>query len=475
MQIQIAFRPRDALFEVADAAIRRDPEFIPDISKLWTEGMTSFKIVRNFLNNLNETHELTEEDEETISSAIDRVYDLQNYPFTAMEIASTVDEQQVADIFVRINSKGVQLRQADFILTLLSVFWDEGRANLETFARESRRPPANNTPSPFNHFIQPAPDQLLRTSVALGFKRARLQHVYSILRGKDLDTGQFSDERRIEQFEILKKAQNYVLNVQNWHDFLTVLVRAGFRSNSMITSEMAIIYAYAMFLIGKYNYTIDLFILRNLMARWFFMTALTGRYSGSPETIMDQDLARLRNIKDGHTFILTLTQIIDGALTNDFWEITLPNSLETSAARSPYLFGYYAALNLLDARVLFSHMKVQELLDPALRTKRSPVERHHLFPKAYLKRIGIEETRAINQAANFALVEWGDNLDIKDQHPADYFPEYMERFSEEEIRQMMFWHALPEGWYEMDYETFLSHRRVLMAKVIRLGFEQLTL
>jgi hypothetical protein len=34
----------------------------------------------------------------------------------------------VADIFVRINSEGVKLNQSDFILTLMSVFWDDARA-----------------------------------------------------------------------------------------------------------------------------------------------------------------------------------------------------------------------------------------------------------------------------------------------------------------------------------------------------------
>ena len=118
-----------------------------------------------------------------------------------------------ADVFVRINSKGTPLNQANFILTLMSVFWDEGRAELEQFCREARKP-AKDKPSPFNHFIEPGPDQMLRVSVGVGFKRARLQHVYSILRGKDLATGQFSDERREAQFEVLKEAQSKALNLQ---------------------------------------------------------------------------------------------------------------------------------------------------------------------------------------------------------------------------------------------------------------------
>ena len=37
---------------------------------------------------------------------IDRLFDLQNYPFTALELSPSVDEEQVADVFVRINSQG---------------------------------------------------------------------------------------------------------------------------------------------------------------------------------------------------------------------------------------------------------------------------------------------------------------------------------------------------------------------------------
>ncbi len=473
VNIHIAFRPRDALFEVTDAAIRRDPEFIPDISELWTRNWSSYKLVRTFLDHLRRSREISEEEEQYISDAIDRLFDLQNYPFTAMEISSTVSEEQVADIFVRINSKGVQLRQADFILTLLSVFWDEGRAELERFARESRQPPVDGRPSPYNQFIQPDPDQMLRVAIALGFKRARLQHVYSILRGKDLETGLFSDELRDQQFEVLKTAQCKTLDLQNWKEFLKSLHRAGYRSGTMISSQTSLLYSYAMYLIGQEEYQVPHHELRDLIACWFFMTTITGRYTGSPETIMDQDLARLRSVKDAAGFVSTLSRIIDDTLTNDFWEITLVNNLETSSPRSPALFAYYAALNLLDARVLFSKMKVSELFDPAFKGQRSSLERHHLFPRAYLKNLGYESTREINQVANYALVEWFDNMSITDQPPAEYFPVYERRFSKEELQEMMYWHALPEDWHLMDYETFLAERRKLIARVVRHGFEKL--
>jgi hypothetical protein len=124
-RIEIAFRPRDGSFEVADAPIRKDPEFIADISAFWTSGRSSRSLINEFFVRLKARKSITEEQEEAISHNLDRLFDLKKYPFTALEIDPSVDEESVADIFVRINSEGVKLNQADFVLTLLSVFWDE--------------------------------------------------------------------------------------------------------------------------------------------------------------------------------------------------------------------------------------------------------------------------------------------------------------------------------------------------------------
>ncbi|MCL5257282.1 MAG: DUF262 domain-containing protein [Chloroflexi bacterium] len=471
--IVIAYRPRDGKFDVPDAAIRRDPEFIPDIGQLWSGRVPRNRFVKDYFKRLREHRQVSEDEEDNLTENIDRLYDLQNYPFTALELSSTVDEEQVGEVFVRVNSMGTTLDQADFILTLMSVFWDEGRKELEAFCRAARQPSISGA-SPFNYFINPYPDQLLRASVALGFQRARLQHVYSILRGKDLETGQFSDERRLQQFEILRQAQAYALDLQNWHEFLKVLIAAGYRSSDVISSQTGLLYAYSLFLIGKREYHVNHFTLRNLMARWFFMTALTARYSASPESQMEQDLARLRDVFDASGFVSTLDRIISNTFTEDYWNITLPNELATSSARTPSLFAYYASLSLLDARVLFSNMKVSEMLDPALKAKKSALERHHLFPRAYLSRLGITELRETNQVANYALVEWSDNVDISDSAPYEYLPGYENRFMADELTQMRYWHALPAAWERMEYREFLEARRRSIAGVIRDGFSLLS-
>jgi len=174
--IHIAFNPLEERFEVADAAIRRDKTFIPNISILWRDNARITQIIRRYTDELQNTRNISEREVRKIEDSIEKLKGLLSYPFTALELASDIDEEGVSDVFVRINSKGTPLNQADFILTLMSVFWDKGRAALEQFCRESRKP-SKGIASPFNYFIEPSPDQLLRVGVGVAFKRARLKYV----------------------------------------------------------------------------------------------------------------------------------------------------------------------------------------------------------------------------------------------------------------------------------------------------------
>lgn len=470
--IVIAFNPMEEKFEVPDAAIRRNPRYFQNISEIWKENSNIIKIINQYVSNLKNHVELSEKEEEQIQESFMKLKNLETYPFSVLELSQEIDEEQVADVFVRINSQGKTLNQADFILTLMSVFWDEGRTNLENFCRDARTPSTSHA-TPFNYLIVPKPDQMLRVAVGLAFRRARLQYIYSILRGKDLETGLFSEERRDLQFENLKVAQAQALDLTNWHEFLKALKQAGFINESFISSNNNILYAYVLFLIGRVDYKVDLFTLKKLIARWFFMSSITGRYTSSPETAMEMDLAKLRSVNTSEEFVNLLNEVIYSQLTNDFWEVTLPMDLSTSSFRSPSLFAYYAALNIHDAVGLFSKLKVHELLQTGLRANKSALERHHLFPKAWLMRNGVTETRDFNQIANFALVEWSDNIAISDKEPKVYLPFYEERFDGEGLEKMRYWHALPENWQEMEYPEFLIERRKKISKVVADAFRKL--
>ncbi|MBM3405334.1 MAG: DUF262 domain-containing protein [Bacteroidetes bacterium] len=473
-KIEIAFNPVEGKFEVSDAAIRRDPEWFPNVSDLWAKYNTSYSAIKSYLSNLLSHRAVTEEEEKQIEHSIDRLFDLQRYPFTALEISSTVDEEAVSDIFVRINSQGAKLNQSDFILTLLSVFWDEGRVELENFCRQSYRPPKpGEPPSSFNYFIQPHPGELLRVAVAIGFFRGKLRSVYQVLRGKDPETEEYLSGLRNRQFEILKQAQSQTLSLTSWHRFFTSLVGVGFRGSEMINSNITLLYAYAMYLIGKNRFHVPDWELEKLTGRWYVASTLLSRYIGSFESVMDSDLRRWKDCRSAGEFVESIESIITNTLTQDFWEISLSDALGSSSAMNPQYFTYIASLNKLNAPVLFSNKRISDLLDPALNPNRKPLERHHLYPRAWLERNGVKEINQINQVANFALLEWPDNLSISDAPPKEYVPLLRSRFSPEEWNRMCELHALPEGWENMNYQEFLVQRRKLIAAVIKRAFMEL--
>jgi hypothetical protein len=472
-RIRIAFNPLSERFDVADAAVIKDKSYISDISELWKPGTKLIAYARNFITELCATRDLSSDESDQIEDAISRLHNLPQYQFVALTLAGSVDAETIADVFVRINGEGKQLNQSDFIMTLMSVFWDEGRADLEKFALQATRP-SDGQASSFNHFIKPAPDQMLRATVGLALKRARLANVYSVLRGRDAQTGLENPERRAEQFRLMQTAQERSLNLANWHHFLSALTLAGYRGEKMISSQAAIIFSYVLYLIGITDYGIDKGRMRQAIAEFFFMAALTGRYTSSPETRFESDLGRIRDLPDGDVFLTRLREISATTLTSDYWTITLPSQLATSAARSPSRFAYQAALIKLDADALYSPIKIASMVDPAVKGTKVAFEQHHLFPRGYLAEIGIIDLKQVNQIANFASVEWPDNLRIGKKSPADYVPPLDAGLSAELRERLYFWHALPHLWWEIPYDQFLIERRVRMASVIREAWKALS-
>jgi hypothetical protein len=121
-RIRIAFRPRDARFEVTDAAVERDPEFLPDVTELWRGE--DWEVIEAFLERLRQTkpEALQDGQEKQLRHALSHLRSLEDFPLQAVQIGHEVDEEDVAEIFLRVNSGGTKLTQADFILTHLSVF-----------------------------------------------------------------------------------------------------------------------------------------------------------------------------------------------------------------------------------------------------------------------------------------------------------------------------------------------------------------
>lgn len=204
------------------------------------------------------------------------------------------------------------------------------------------------------------------------------------------------------------------------------------------------------------------------------MAHTTGRYTGSSETALEADLGRINSLEPNNAaaFCAELDRQIGANFTNDYWEVSLPARLDSSSAKSPALCAYWAALNVLDAELLFSSFKMRDMLKPGENAPRS-VERHHLFPKAHLNSKGVTETRQVNAIANMAFLDWPDNSDIGADDPMEYWPTMSSRLNPDQRQRQTRWHALPVGWEQLDYPDFLEKRRALMARVTRDGFDRL--
>lgn len=470
--ITIAFRPRDGRFEVCDAAIRKDPEFLPNVSELWCGPRTKAQIRKDILKALEERGRIIDDAyRDATDMNLDRAQGIVNYRFPTVEIRKTataeeIGEEDVAEIFVRINSQGTRLGQADFVLTLLSVFHGALRDRIETGARSMS----------INAIVPVDTQQILRTACAVGFQRARMSAIYKYLRGIDPVTGDPNPAGRIERLKVLDQAVDQCLNETRWRDYMLRVMLAGFVSPGLVASTNAVANAYAFYVMGT-TYGVQRQRLEEGVCRWLFGTLLTARYSTSSETKYEEDLGRVRDASkvDPMAFVQTLDDMLSDVLTNDYWNQTLPSALDTQRGRAPAALAFRAAQVILGGKALFSDQPLQNLLAAPGGGGRAASEMHHLFPKAWLHDRGITERKKVNQVANLADAGWHDNSSMGSQSPAKYVPRLRAKFEigDDQWGRMCAEHALPPGWESMNYEEFLAARRPRMAEIIRIAFRKL--
>lgn len=480
--ITLAFNPFTCTCEVTTVAIANSPEWIADISKAFQGN--SYTLTNEFIFKLNETREkkgepkISDKETEQISDGFATLLNLKKYVIPTLDITSDADEEDVANIFVSINSGGTKLNQSDFILTLISVHWNEGRKQIEEFCQDTKTHNNQGRKDICNPIIEFDPQDIIRAVMAFGFRRARLKYAYKLLHGADFDKkGIISEELRNQRFDEFKDHLAKTIDRNNFCEFLKCIESAGFVTNELISAKTNIIYAYAFYLIGKYDYGISESDLRTIVTKMIFFFTLSTRYVGSFESLMEQDMANLPQEKTTSAFKNFFDSLSRSVLTDDFFNITLIGygGLETTNSKSPAFLSYIASQNILDSHVLFSktNMSTITLYQEWARGTRKAVELHHLYPKAYLKEsLGLKQ-KQINQVANYAFIEWTDNMDISDEAPSQYYPEMTAGKEESEIRKMEAEHALPIGWENMNYESFLSYRRKNMAQIIKKGYEKL--
>ena len=477
-RIRIAFNPLTREFAVWTQAYERNPEWISAISSVFEadrEHSTS-KFRKAYIRQANEGRErngkdpLTDEEEDIVEQNINDLLNLGIYTLPTLKINSKADEEDVAEIFVRVNSGGTKLTEKNFIETLLAVFDNEVHDKIGAFCAESRIPAERTS---YNHIIAVDPSHLIRIAVGIAFRRARLKYAYMLLRGKDLKSGITSTKTREDNLAKFKDGLALATDLNNWHAFLNLFSRAGYLKGSIVASTNAVVFSYVLYLIGKYSYKVPPMRLNQVITKWIFMATITLFYTGSTESEVEKQFADLRDIKDAEGFVSYLESVIETRLTDDYFAYTLPSSLEGSSANSPAWFGYVASLIVLGTPMLFSTAPLSQHFVVGSSGDKSSIDRHHIFPKNYLTQIGYDNDRDRNQIANFTYLDYNTNIAIGDKAPAEYVGEYRQKLGEEGYALTCKQNALPLGFEEMEYQDFLKQRRLLMAETVRAAYRKL--
>lgn len=485
IKIKIAFHPIDEKFEVQNPAILKDKTWLPDISEAINGDL--FDIAHNYFE-LN-----PDVDKKQVQNAFSNLMNIPKKQIGMIELAADLDIETVTEIFIRINSKGVVLSQADFVMSKIASNTDyngnELRKAIDYFCHLSIAPEfykhiVDNDPEfSKSEFFQkmkwledekedlydPDYNDLIRVAFTTQFNRGRLSDLVSLLSGRNFETRTYEDSIAESSFATLKIGVNNFINETNFKRFLMIIKSTGFIDPKLIRSQNAINFAYIVYLklrdLGVNSVKIESFV-----RKWFVYSILTGRYSGSPESTFDYDIKQISN----KPFEEYLKEKEDGELSDAFWNASLPQSLDTSVASSPYFHVFLASQVKANDRGFLS----RDVLVGSLIEHRGDI--HHLFPKDYLKKHGFDRAK-YNQIANYVYMQSEINIKVGNKPPKEYFESINNQIfdgnqelsglsSSEQMLENLRMNCVPEEIQNMgidDYQDFLVLRRKLMASKIK--------
>jgi hypothetical protein len=501
VRIRIAFNPQEERFEVANPAIDKNPAWITDISQLFTSPDPSKPPLSLFQMRRNYCAKNPNVSEEAIEAALQKLRDIEHHQVGVIELADDLDIETVTEIFIRVNSKGVELSQADFAMSKIASGESYGgpllRKAIDYFCRLARDRnfverlekqdkefaqsefwPAISWLGKVRHGLlyDPTYTDVLRVVSISEFARGKMGDLVALLSGRNFETKTYEEDIARESFEKLGRGILAFVKKTHFERFTMILQSAGFVRRDLITSRNAVNFAYVVYLRGRSTSGLSADELEKLVRRWYAMSILTGRYSGSIETIFDKDIKGIaeKGIRE------YVTSVITSELPETFWIEKLPTQMETTSTDSPYFIAFLAAqVFFKDKGFLSKTIEVEKLLSHIS-------DKHHIFPRKYLQRLGLSRSQ-YNQIANLAITQSEINIAIGDTPPAKYFSELLDQAKGgpiryggitdmETLRENFKQNALPDYllWGHVpDYETFLKDRRQLMAQRIKKWFESL--
>ena len=498
-RVKIAFNPLAALsgedeaelFAVQTPAHLKSKHWIPDIAEIFSDDFSRFKFINDYCGNNPDviTHE-------QLDNVITKLNAIRTQAIGIIELSETLEIDIVTDIFVRINSKGTTLNQGDFVMSKIAADEVHGgntlRKIIDYFSHLAIEPTYYhylvshdkefcNQPEGYIKKLEwlkddketvydPKCDDIIRVAFMHQFHRAKLAELVKMLSGRDFDTREFKEEIIEDTYNKLYKGVAEFINEHNFKQFVIAIKSAGFISNKLINSNMAIDFAYALYLILHESKEVSVSEIKRIVQRWYVLSVLTGRYSSSPESAFAKDLRQISEVG----VVKTLENIEAAILSDNFWDIQIPQDLTNTSTNNPTYLVYLAAqVYFNDVSLLSQNICVKELIELG-------GDVHHIFPKQYLKDNGFEKNQ-YNQEANYAYLDRPVNVSIGKQAPIDYFRVAREQCDTkvikcgsitdtEALKRNLEANCVPEDVFNMDhtrYAEFLEKRRALMAQKIK--------
>jgi uncharacterized protein with ParB-like and HNH nuclease domain len=111
VRIRIAFHPLEEKFEVYNPAIAKNAAWIPDVADVFAPDTRLFGLVNDYCSRNPETNQ------DAIFQVLERLRKITNNHVGVIELDSDLSIETVTEIFIRVNSAGAELSQADFAMT----------------------------------------------------------------------------------------------------------------------------------------------------------------------------------------------------------------------------------------------------------------------------------------------------------------------------------------------------------------------
>lgn len=333
----------------------------------------------------------------------------------------------VVDIFNRVNSGGTKLSKGDLALAKICADWPEARDTMKKSLKKW-----DGAGFRFNL------DWLLRSVNTTVTGEAKFQHLH--------------DRGAAEIQSGLERAGKHIDTALNM-----VSGRLGLDHDRVFFGRFGVP-VMVRYLDQRKSSLNELD--RDKLLFWFVQSGMWGRFSGSVESYIDQDLAALEGPEGGLDKLLEQLRLWHGGLRVEPAHFT---GWSLGARFYPVL---YMLTRMGESRDWGTGIPLKS----NLLGKMSRLEVHHIFPKAQLKKAKYNKTE-INAVANFCFLTKDTNLDISDTPPEKYFPEVEKNHPGALASQWI--PNEPALWKIENFREFLEARKVLLAEEMNRRMENL--